>query len=219
MTRKEQVLHVCTGTTCWVGSTHYSLIWLLSFRCPQDQLARWLEELSQYHMVIQHRPGRRYYNADALSRFSVLPGGCGTRLEVHHSDLPCGGCAKCEKAHESWSAFAEEVDDVGLLSKPGCWSYSPDMGECPNPELSEAVAVGEDPGVSQAEESVTLEPSILGYVLGGLLGRHGRSMPREVDFKEAGCQEGPFRTQLRLSRHPMYVCVLGLDLELSLIHI
>ena len=32
------------------------------------------------------------------------------------------------------------------------------MGECPNPELSEAVAVGEEPGVSQAEESVTLEP-------------------------------------------------------------
>ena len=32
------------------------------------------------------------------------------------------------------------------------------MGECPNPELSEAVAVGEEPGVSQAEETVTLEP-------------------------------------------------------------
>ena len=81
---------------------------------PQDQLAHWLEELSQYHMVIQHRPGRRHCNADALSRLPVLPGGCGTRLEVHPSDLPCGGCPKCKKAHESWSAFAEEVDDVGL---------------------------------------------------------------------------------------------------------
>ena len=29
------------------------------------------------------------------------------------------------------------MDDVGLLSKPGCWSYSPDKGECPSPELSE----------------------------------------------------------------------------------
>ena len=38
-------------------------------------------------------------------------------------------------------------------------------------------------------------------------------MPREVDFEEPGCQEGPFRTQLWQSRHPMYVCVLSSDLE------
>ena len=101
---------------------------------PQDQLTHWLKELSQYHMVIQHGPGCRHCNADALSCLPVPPGGCGTRLEVDPSDLPCGGCPKCKKAHESWSAFAEEVDDVGLLSK--------------------AVAVGEEPGVSQAEESV-----------------------------------------------------------------
>ena len=80
-------------------------------------------------------------------------------------------------------------------------------------------------GTGQAEESatrelsVTCEPSIsevaLGYVSGGLLGRHGSSTPRELDFEEPGCQEGPFRTQLRLNRHTMYVCVrvLGSDLE------
>ena len=49
--------------------------------------------------------------------------------------------------------------------------------------------------------------------MGGLLGRHGRSMPREMDFEEPGRQEEPFRTQLRLNRHPMYVCMLGSDLE------
>ena len=189
---------------------HHSLIRLLSFRCPQDQLARWLEELSQYHMVIQHRPGRRHCNADAPSRLLVPPGGC---------------CPKCTKAHDNWNAFAEEVDDVGHLSKPGCWSYNPDMGECQNPKISEAAAIGEESCVGQAEESVTHEPSMtcepsisevaLGYVSGGLLGRHGCYAPRELDFKEPGCQEGPFRTQLRLNRHTMYVCVrvLGSDLE------
>ena len=65
-----------------VRTDHHSLIWSLSFRCPQDQLAGWLEELSQYHMVIQHRPGRRHCNADALTRLPVLPGDCDTRLEV-----------------------------------------------------------------------------------------------------------------------------------------
>ena len=67
------------------------------------------------------------------------------------------------------------------------------------------------------EPSMTCEPSIsevaLGYVSGGLLGRHGCSAPRELDFEEPGCQEGPFRTQLRLNRHTMYVCVLGSDPE------
>ena len=64
-------------------------------------------------------------------------------------------------------------------------------------------------------ESVIRQPSFskfaLEYVSGGLLGRHSRSMPRELDFEEPGRQEGPFRTQLRLSRHPLYVYVLDLD--------
>ena len=28
------------------------------------------------------------------------------------SDLPCGGCKYCTRAHEQWSRFLEEVDDV-----------------------------------------------------------------------------------------------------------
>ena len=98
--------------------------------------------------------------ADALSRLPVPPGGCGTRLDVHPSDLPCGGCPKCKKAHDNWNAFAQEVDDVGLLSKPGIWSYNPDMGEYQNPEISEAAAADEESGASWAEESVTREPSM-----------------------------------------------------------
>ena len=43
-----------------------------NFKEPQVQLARWLEELSQFNMEIQHRPGKKHTNADALSR---IPGG------------------------------------------------------------------------------------------------------------------------------------------------
>ena len=76
-----------------VHTDQQSLIWLLSFRCPQDQLARWLEELSQYHMVIHQA-------ADIVVRMLCPAGGCCTRLDIHPSDLPCGGCPKCTKAHE-----------------------------------------------------------------------------------------------------------------------
>jgi hypothetical protein len=38
---------------------------------PQGQLARWIEESSQFDMEIQHRSGKKHANADALSRIPV----------------------------------------------------------------------------------------------------------------------------------------------------
>ena len=54
-----------------VRTDHASLVWLLNFKHPEGQLARWLEELGQYDMTILHRPGRLHQNADALSRMPV----------------------------------------------------------------------------------------------------------------------------------------------------
>lgn len=47
---------------------HASLTWLLNFKEPEGQLARWLETLQDYNFEIRHRPGRLHANADALSR-------------------------------------------------------------------------------------------------------------------------------------------------------
>ena len=52
--------HYLLGRKFILRMDQHSLIWLLSFRFPQDELARWLEGLSHYDMVIQHRPGRRH---------------------------------------------------------------------------------------------------------------------------------------------------------------
>ncbi|KRY08423.1 hypothetical protein T12_9046 [Trichinella patagoniensis] len=35
---------------------------------PEGQVARWLEQLAEYHFNVLHRPGRAQCNADALSR-------------------------------------------------------------------------------------------------------------------------------------------------------
>lgn len=47
---------------------HASLRWLMNFREPEGQVARWIQCLQEYNFDIVHRPGRQHGNADALSR-------------------------------------------------------------------------------------------------------------------------------------------------------
>ena len=102
-----------------VRTDHSSLTWLMNFKEPQGQLARWLEELSQYDMEIQYRPGSKHCNADALSRLPQK-GPCPQfRVGIDLTELPCGGCPYCTRAHSNWARFAQEVDDVvPLAQKP-----------------------------------------------------------------------------------------------------
>ncbi|KAK2577752.1 hypothetical protein KPH14_011855, partial [Odynerus spinipes] len=51
-----------------VRTDHAALRWLLSFKKPEGQIARWIERLQGYDFKIEHRPGRIHSNADALSR-------------------------------------------------------------------------------------------------------------------------------------------------------
>ena len=47
---------------------HHALIWLLNYKEPEGQVARWLEELGAYNLRNEHCPGKKHGNADALSR-------------------------------------------------------------------------------------------------------------------------------------------------------
>ncbi|KAJ8349370.1 hypothetical protein SKAU_G00245000 [Synaphobranchus kaupii] len=47
---------------------HASLTWLLNFKDPEGQVARWLEQLQGYDFEIRHRAGRLHGKADAFSR-------------------------------------------------------------------------------------------------------------------------------------------------------
>ena len=69
-----------------IWTDHQALQWLLSMKDPKRRIARWIEALSQYNFVIDHRAGEKHQNADALSRcpnpwtceckiFEVLRGG------------------------------------------------------------------------------------------------------------------------------------------------
>ena len=62
---------------------HSALRWLLSFKNPEGQLARWIERLQTYDFKIEHRRGIKHRNADALSR--------------RPCNLECKHCMKAEK--------------------------------------------------------------------------------------------------------------------------
>ncbi|VUZ50605.1 unnamed protein product [Hymenolepis diminuta] len=47
---------------------HKALTWLHSFKDPEGLIARWQEILAEYHYKLEHRPGSKHGNADALSR-------------------------------------------------------------------------------------------------------------------------------------------------------
>ena len=105
--------HYILGVEVICRSDHKALSWLTNFRNIQGQLARWLEELSRYNLVIEYKPGRELAHADALSRLNSDT--CPVQIDV--SDLPCGGCSVCQRLHNKWKQWFQRVDYVEELSE------------------------------------------------------------------------------------------------------
>ena len=51
-----------------IRTDHAALRWLRTMVDPVGQQARWLETLEEYQFEVEHRPGKKHANADALSR-------------------------------------------------------------------------------------------------------------------------------------------------------
>ena len=64
------------GKPFLLRTDHSSLRWMLQQRDPKDQLARWIQRLSPYQFVIEHRAGKKHGNADAMSRKCFRGGVC-----------------------------------------------------------------------------------------------------------------------------------------------
>ena len=155
----RQFRHYFLGRNFIVRTDHNSLTWLMSFKNIEGQLARWMEELSQFDMSIVHRAGELHANADALSRIPDELEYCPNyQSGVALSKLPCysaeNPCKFCTRAEDKWSHFDEDVDYVVPLSvrkvpvtpdipngSPNFWFPGYDQGEIrreqmDDPELS-----------------------------------------------------------------------------------
>ncbi len=75
----KQFRHYLLGRPFVLRTDHGSLQWLLRFKKPEGQIARWLEIMSEYLPTIIHRPGLKHSNADGLSRKPCKQ--CDGRLE------------------------------------------------------------------------------------------------------------------------------------------
>ena len=60
--------HYLVGRPVKVRTDHASLKWLMDFKEPEGQVARWLQIVDTYDLSIEHRPGKAHGNADGLSR-------------------------------------------------------------------------------------------------------------------------------------------------------
>ena len=78
----KQYHHFLYGRVTTIRTDHGALKWLMRFKNPEGQVARWLEALSMYDFTIVHRPGAQHLNADALSR------------------RPCEDCRYCTRQEE-----------------------------------------------------------------------------------------------------------------------
>ncbi|XP_060758004.1 uncharacterized protein LOC132868818 [Neoarius graeffei] len=114
----RQFRHYLLGRKFLLRTDHGSLTWLFRFKYLEGQLARWLEELCQYDFRIEHRAGVKHSNADAMSRQGT---GDLDKCDCYQagkylSELPCQGCKYCQRLHEQWARFEEDVDDVVPLA-------------------------------------------------------------------------------------------------------
>ena len=89
--------HYLYGKDFLVRTDHGALTWLLNFKNPEGQVARWLEVLLTYNFKIVHRPGKQHGNSDGLSR------------------RPCSPCNNCDKKENNYKA--NEVDDNSVQSE------------------------------------------------------------------------------------------------------
>ncbi|CAK9820223.1 Retrovirus-related Pol polyprotein from transposon 412 [Anthophora quadrimaculata] len=113
----EHFHHYLYGRKFLIRTDHAALKWLLSFKNPEGQVARWIERLQQYNFEIRHREGKMHGNADGLSR-RPCEAQCKrcSRLEEKQGKSDFVLRTFCEGADaEEWRRAQEEDEEIGFL--------------------------------------------------------------------------------------------------------
>ena len=135
VTRKEMLVMVyfvhefkpyLLGKRFTIRTDHSALTWLMSFKEPTGQVARWIQKLQEYDYKIEYRPNAAHRNADAMSRRpNRKHGDCPTCQnidpEISIIQWPFPFTAEdLKKAQREYGPTAKIMDwlDQGLLNLP-----------------------------------------------------------------------------------------------------
>ncbi len=124
------------GRRITVRTDHGALRWLINFREPAGQVARWLQLIGEYDFEIIHRAGKAHQNADSLSR------------------RPCSQCGMGEwDTSTVEETIGKEEDGTPLISVKGGETPLSDAGAPADVEegVAEVCAIGVLPEVTLAE--------------------------------------------------------------------
>ncbi|CAC5371562.1 unnamed protein product [Mytilus coruscus] len=120
--------HYLYGVPFLVRTDHGALNWIMNFKNPEGQTARWLEILASYNFTIQHRPGRQHNNADGLSRRPCSPCTYCTRQESKNRENTAKDdidhVRVTKRATEEPEVFDTEEIDIGDNTNSFKWVQS-----------------------------------------------------------------------------------------------
>ena len=125
------------GQRFLLRTDHAALKWLLQFKNPEGQIARWIERLQNYDFETEHRKGIHHKNADALSR--------------RPCPLECKHCSKSEGK--------EGIIDVRLLNIEPEDDWTPHrirINQLEDPDLAKLIIAKEN-GVRPPKEQISNE--------------------------------------------------------------
>ena len=136
----RQMRNYLVGRHFLLRTDHSALTWLRKTKEPIGQNARWLEQLEEYDFEVQHRPGTRHGNADALSRLPcqsrVACTACKPTLEDTCNAVRSMVCASTEESagrldlctHDNMVKAQQEDEEVGPVYS--ALSQSPEQPSC-----------------------------------------------------------------------------------------
>ena len=109
--------HYMLGRAFTMRTDHTSLVWLMCFKQIGGQLSRWLEDLSQYAYIIEHRSDKKHCNADGLSR---IPEGTTCDCYISGQDMDS---LLVEGVHVAWRCTNSGRDLSEMLMVYFRWWY------------------------------------------------------------------------------------------------
>ena len=137
------------GRNFLVRTDHHALKWLMSFKQPEGQVARWLERLQEYNFTVKHRPGLSHANVDALSR----------KPRRKH-----GSCPSCGDTESVSAAFLQQSKSKEGASKNQEKKFSRTTdkiarAQCIDPDINSVIArMGEGKPKPSPGELLSLSP-------------------------------------------------------------